>query len=847
MTTASAHRPALTETVRRPHLEMRLEAAPLVVVRGPRGAGKTMLAATWAARADGDDERRWARLPVGHDVRAVWAAVVGALGGTVDPGADVAALQRRARSLGGALARPTCLVLDGLDLVDAPAPSRDLAELVRRTRHLRMVVTTRTWATEDVLAGVEVDVERIGPDELRLDIEEVASLLALVGDGAPTGVAERLRHHSGGWVEACRVMVEGIEAARGPTAVDHEGREILASWVDEVVVASGIDDAVAAAAAMLGELDVGSLGVVLGEQVDEAQVQRLEQVGLAYITQDRPGVVRPRPVEYLGATVHRTWLPDRLRALDVELANWLLAQGRPEPALRHAGRAQAWTLVAELVEDHLRALLLDHEEALRAVVATVPAAVLRDLPGLRDVRTMVLELPIDGELDPAVVPADPEQLAAAAAGPGLYERLTRAFAQMGAQRFRGNLVAAAELARRIRTLLDAASARVDELADLPPVLLFQGGISRLLVGEVRTAESEVLAGYSAATAAGAVDGMELLARNSATYEAMIRALSGDVEGTTSWLARSRRHRHPPPPEWLAAVLPTSGDVAAAIVALDLLDRQAATERVGAAGDPTRDDELWALVAHVHARFALLWGDRAEARCLLDRARSVQRYRAGPGSLAYVLLAMDTVDLLLADGRLVEAEEVLAGVSGIAPAVVLRRARSALLRGRFREVVSLAAPAGWSEHTSARERAELLVVLALAADLDDQVELARTAATRAAALVRVTGALSVFAVVPVGARDRLAELLAPEDVKLVAATRETAEVLPAVPPKVELTVRESEVLEHLARGDTLRQIAAAQYVSPNTVKSQVRALYRKLGVSSRGDAVAVGIDLGLLES
>jgi ATP/maltotriose-dependent transcriptional regulator MalT len=53
----------------------------------------------------------------------------------------------------------------------------------------------------------------------------------------------------------------------------------------------------------------------------------------------------------------------------------------------------------------------------------------------------------------------------------------------------------------------------------------------------------------------------------------------------------------------------------------------------------------------------------------------------------------------------------------------------------------------------------------------------------------------------------------------------------------LTEREIEVL-HLLRGPLpLREIAAELHISPDTVKSHTRAIYRKLGVSRRRDAVA----------
>ena len=46
--------------------------------------------------------------------------------------------------------------------------------------------------------------------------------------------------------------------------------------------------------------------------------------------------------------------------------------------------------------------------------------------------------------------------------------------------------------------------------------------------------------------------------------------------------------------------------------------------------------------------------------------------------------------------------------------------------------------------------------------------------------------------------------------------------------------------------TAREIADRLFLSANTVRSHTRALYRKLGVRTRADAVARAAELGLLE-
>ncbi len=62
---------------------------------------------------------------------------------------------------------------------------------------------------------------------------------------------------------------------------------------------------------------------------------------------------------------------------------------------------------------------------------------------------------------------------------------------------------------------------------------------------------------------------------------------------------------------------------------------------------------------------------------------------------------------------------------------------------------------------------------------------------------------------------------------------------------DLTERELAVLRSLTGNGTLREIAAELYVSHNTVKTQIRAVYRKLGVATRDEAVSRARELGLL--
>ena len=58
--------------------------------------------------------------------------------------------------------------------------------------------------------------------------------------------------------------------------------------------------------------------------------------------------------------------------------------------------------------------------------------------------------------------------------------------------------------------------------------------------------------------------------------------------------------------------------------------------------------------------------------------------------------------------------------------------------------------------------------------------------------------------------------------------------------IDLSNREQEVLKHLVSGDSYKMIAAACYISIDTVKSHIKNIYQKLHVNSKSEAVAKAI-------
>jgi DNA-binding NarL/FixJ family response regulator len=108
----------------------------------------------------------------------------------------------------------------------------------------------------------------------------------------------------------------------------------------------------------------------------------------------------------------------------------------------------------------------------------------------------------------------------------------------------------------------------------------------------------------------------------------------------------------------------------------------------------------------------------------------------------------------------------------------------------------------------------------------------------AVLSHAAGPAEIVAAVEAAAVGLIA--LPPE---LIGNATRAQRALEAVPPT--LTAREVEILGLLAAGLANKTIGARLGISEHTVKSHVAALFAKLGVSTRAEAVAVAVRQGAL--
>lgn len=81
------------------------------------------------------------------------------------------------------------------------------------------------------------------------------------------------------------------------------------------------------------------------------------------------------------------------------------------------------------------------------------------------------------------------------------------------------------------------------------------------------------------------------------------------------------------------------------------------------------------------------------------------------------------------------------------------------------------------------------------------------------------------------------------IRAAAGGETPSEEAPALGTEAGLTNREATILADIVRGFANTEIACRQSVSINTVKSYIRSTYRKIGVTSRAQAVSWGLQHG----
>ena len=244
-----------------------------------------------------------------------------------------------------------------------------------------------------------------------------------------------------------------------------------------------------------------------------------------------------------------------------------------------------------------------------------------------------------------------------------------------------------------------------------------------------------------------------------------------------------------------------------------------------------------------ARFARMTNDASAATVFLDLARLTM---PNPSTHVAATLALERARQV-ARFEPSAASSLIDGLGDTAPAIALR-AELALRLGDRRlahDAVALLPPP-----VTTRQVVTYNMLLALTAS-DPESAIATVDATLSVA--EPQGYMYSIIEAGPGVPDLLAAF--PPTLAHQAYVESLLEVSRAVVPPVRIDVadrlieplspRELIVLRYLASRLTNQEIAAALFVSVNTLKTHVKTIYRKLAVSSRAEAVDVGRRIRLI--
>jgi LuxR family maltose regulon positive regulatory protein len=254
-------------------------------------------------------------------------------------------------------------------------------------------------------------------------------------------------------------------------------------------------------------------------------------------------------------------------------------------------------------------------------------------------------------------------------------------------------------------------------------------------------------------------------------------------------------------------------------------------------------EFWAEIAIVEAWTELVDGRPGEAIARLD-AFVTRRGAEGRSVGARHRLAGVRGVLHLALGDPHAAWAALRRDLGSGEDAHVQRARVALVLGRIDVALDESRRAVAAGLTSRSEAERLTIELAA---LLRTAPSTRTAglALQLAAVLEHTGQRLALALIPRADLERVRRALGDVGREDIVQNVPARSLLLSWDDKTRLTEREAVVLDELVHTSSIKVLASTLYVSSNTVKSQVRSIYRKLGVTNREDAIAIARGRGLL--
>lgn len=861
-TASYVHRPRLLDSL------ARRESLPLVLVSGPAGSGKTSTVADWVRR------RRSRTAATGwiafEDGDAFWANVLECLRrlGLEVPAGPGGAAPDAVLGREQLLALVTLIadqpqrwtvVLDGYELTSIEV-AREVDYLLRHTfGHLCLVFVSRVDPVLQLYRyRLEESLGEVRAADLEFTDPEAADLLSHLGVSLGDEAVHELNERVRGWAAGLRFAARALAGRENPesalAAVVAQAGDINEYLVGEVLEAQPPEVRRFLLDTCVPDLLYPGL---LEELAGPGAVHNLDSVARsnAFIepVPDQPGCYRYYPFfrELLRAQLAYE-SPEKMADLHRRAAGWFEREGLTERSIGHLATIGAWDAVAtQMVNGQMVGrVVLDGG---RGPIGTLARQMPPDLEG-----AAAAVVRAAGALSRKDRAECADQLRAARRAPaahGLHEaQRRRSIAVLDA--VRGSLAEDAENAAALceeagRVLGVSARSRSGPEEDLYALAQLSEGIATLRRGDLTRARKALTtaAGLEPAGrfASFRADCLGYLAVVDALGGYLSRAGRTAVESLTS--ASEAGHRS------------AAAHVALAFVALEHYELKTAREHVSSAvscsslsTDPIAGTLLEGVVAGL---------DRASGhpQQALDRLEAAATAAGPTDPWLADRLSLEVARLNAASGRAELALDELAAVQE-------RQSQSPEA-----SVVAAAAHAELGRQATAddllaltREGRPALPVQVSSLLVEVAQEVRRPAPVRARAVLERSLGLAASEGLrrPFFEAGPAVQRLLSSDPRLVLehpwlshhkpppprpgsgyrgkVARAAAE---AGPDLVEtLTPKELEVLGHLEELLTTEEIAVKMFVSVNTVRTHVRSILRKLGVTRRNAAVRKARELGL---
>jgi len=848
------------EFVSRPALLQRLDAATggqVIVLSAPAGSGKTLLLADWVGQ-EGGPETAWVSLDADdNDPRRLWSAVLASLHGLtsasdavprqrIDSPTEPAQGDGLVDQVVDALEQnrsPVRVVLDDVQELTGREVLRDLSRLIRRSpAGLRLVLASRTDPPVSVpRLRLEGRLHELRADALRFTPADTAAMLSAAGLDLTTAQIAVLQARTEGWAAGLRLAVLALRRTEDVSAflTNFSGDE---RSVAEYLTVEILDGMSADTQQFLRMVSVCSplraaVAVELSARPDADHMLDVICHETPLVERTSPGNYRIHPLlrSYLVADLARR-RPETYLRLQAAAARWWLAQDEPVHALRHAERTGDPVLIASLIRASGVALFLAGDlGSLRRALAAVGT----------DART-----------------ADP------------WLALTAAITHLDA---RAMPAAAAELENARRALPEVPSADLEILRASVEMLAMSLGLGagplpaeqEGVVGTVPALEALLHASRGTAEFGnpGGVDvdlaraelqkALDLARRHDLGYLevqclytlATVAAVRGELPvmramAEQALAAAARRGRHPS--GW-------SAGPAALVAYADLLAGRpdaacaAADEALGT-WDLLPPEAAYMLHA-VHGAALADEGQRSTGLAEMRAARTeFGDTPAAPPTVAALAVLEHRVALMSGNGA--AATEVMAWFGarvGTTGETLMLRAWGEAAAGRHEAARTIAGRVHEADLPILLPYTvvEAYLVEAEAALQAEDPESGRSALEAAIRRAEAIGVARPFALSGPCTQqlltDRFRENGHGTFAALLAAARTAVRSDVAVP----LSEREMAVLALLPSLLSAREIAMEFTVSVNTVKSHIRSIYAKLGVSTRREAVLRAQERGLV--